>query len=138
PEARALGTARRALHVERAAPVEDEVQEPAVRLLGPPAESEEPIDPDARDRLVGTLPEIAPKDQRAGDVIDAGHSLFARLARGECRAAIVGVDREPEHRRTGHVEVSGQGHEAVQHGSRLSRISRTSKSAAATTESAAP
>jgi hypothetical protein len=28
--------------------------------------------------------------------------------------------------------------EAVQHGSRLSRISRTSKSAAATTESAAP
>jgi hypothetical protein len=50
---------------------------------------------------------------------------------------VIGVDREAE-RLLVHVERSREGREPGQHGSRLSRISCTSKSAAATTESAAP
>jgi hypothetical protein len=51
---------------------------------------------------------------------------------------VVRVDREAERALRIDVERARESRETGQHGSRLSRISCTSKSAAATTESAAP
>jgi hypothetical protein len=138
PEGRPVRSRGDPVGVAHAAPVEDKVDEAAIVQLHPAAELEKAVHPLARHGQVRAIPQIAPEDDRARDVVHAGDTLDAALAGTEMLACVVGVDRETERPTALELEWSGEGREPVQHGSRLSRISCTSKSAAAITESAAP
>ncbi len=124
--------------VDRPVPVGDEVHPAPVGVLHRQHEVEQPLAPGAHPRQLRPLPHRTQQHDAARGIVNTGNAFHAGLARRDGCVVRARVHGERNGARPGRRQRVGQPGELPQHVSMSSTMSRTTKSAAPRTVSAAP